>query len=268
MAMNPQATIGRMLFAAVAVTFGVQCLIFSNFVAGLEPVPASLLPSTPWGAINGLVLIGAGLSLLSDRSARIGALVLATLFIASAILLEGPSLIAQPKAAADDVFHTLGVGSAALVLAAQVARSPDGHGRLDRLLDYAGLAGRLVFGICTIGHGVMHFVFFQFTADFIPAWIPGHDFWAAFTGAAQIAAGLAILSGVLARLAATLTGVMYASWAVLVHIPRIEAHPASRQEWTSVVIATALCAGALVVAGAFKARQAPSRTAAAAEPAT
>ncbi|HZZ69651.1 MAG TPA: DoxX family protein [Phenylobacterium sp.] len=257
--MNTQATIGRMLFAAVAMTFGVQCLIFSSFVAGLEPVPATLLPSTPWGAINGLVLIGVGLSLLADRSARIGALVLAALFIVSAILLEGPSLIAHPKAAADDVFHTLAIGSAALVLTAEVARSPDASGR-DRWMAYAGLAGRLIFGVCTIGHGVMHFVFFQFTADFIPAWIPWHAFWAAFTGVAQIAAGLAILSGVLARLAATLTGVMYASWAVIVHIPRVEAHPASRQEWTSIVIATALCASALVVAGVFKARRDPVRT--------
>jgi hypothetical protein len=53
---------------------------------------------------------------------------------------------------------------------------------------------------------------------------------------------------------------MYASWAVIVHIPRIQAHPASRQEWTSIVIATALCASALVVASAFRARHAPMRT--------
>ena len=115
----------------------------------------------------------------------------------------------------------------------------------------AGLAARLVFGVCTIGHGVMHFVFFKFTADFIPAWIPGHDFWAAATGVAQIAAGVAILSGILGRLAAILTGAMYASWFPLVHIPRVMAHPQSHQEWTSLGIAAALAASALLVAGLF-----------------
>jgi uncharacterized membrane protein YphA (DoxX/SURF4 family) len=97
----------------------------------------------------------------------------------------------------------------------------------------------------------MHFVFFKFTADFIPAWIPGHEVWAAATGIAQIAAGLAILSGVLGRLAAILTGAMYASWAVIVHIPRIMAAPQSHVEVTSIVIASALCASALAVAGLF-----------------
>jgi uncharacterized membrane protein YphA (DoxX/SURF4 family) len=245
--MTYEARIGRTLFAAVAVAFGVQCLIFSKFIFGLEPFPAPVVPPVPWALVNGAVLIAAGLSLLADRSGRMGALVLAGLFLFSAIVLEGPSLIAEPKNAADDLFHTLAIGVAGLVLAAEIRGPP----RWDRPIAYAGLAGRLVFGVCTIGHGVMHFVFFKFTADFIPAWIPFHDFWAAFTGALQIAAGLAILSGILARLAATLTGVMYGSWAVIVHIPRIMAAPASRQEWTSLVIASALCASALVVAGAF-----------------
>ena len=253
--MIDEAKIGRMLFAVVFLVFGLQCFIFSKFVLGLEPVPAALVPPVPWAWANGVVLIGAGLCLLADRSGRIGALVLAGVFLSSVVVFEGPSLIAQPKNAADDVFHTLAVAAAALVLAAEVKGPP----RWDRLMAYGGLAGRLIFGVCTIGHGVMHFVFFKFTADFIPAWIPFHGFWAAFTGVAQIAAGLAILSGVLARLAATLTAIMYGSWALIVHVPRIMAAPTSRSEWTDLVIASALCASALIVAGALSHRSAAGK---------
>ena len=245
-AMVREWVIARMLFAAAMVAFGVQCLIFSNFVSGLEPIRAAVIPPTPWGPINGVFLILCGVSLLIDRSARIGALLLAALLLLSAVVLYGPPMLTQPKTAADDLFHVLAIGSAALVLASEVG--PRGG-----WLDGAGVAARLCFGVCTIGHGVMHFVFFKFTADFIPAWIPAHDVFAAATGVAQIAAGLAILSGIQGRLAAALCGLMYGSWALVVHIPRALAAqgPTVRPEWTNIVIATALSASALVVAGAI-----------------
>jgi uncharacterized membrane protein YphA (DoxX/SURF4 family) len=76
-------------------------------------------------------------------------------------------------------------------------------------------------------------------------------FWAYFTGCAHIAAGLAILSGVQARLAATLLGIMFGSWVLIVHIPRVLASPHVQSEWTSLCIAIALCGGAWLMAGYF-----------------
>jgi uncharacterized membrane protein YphA (DoxX/SURF4 family) len=236
-----ETRIGRWLFAAVMVALGVQCLMFSAYVVGLEPIPARWFSPMVGGWISGVALIGAGLSLTVDRTARAGALSLAGLFAVFALGLHGRMMIGHPVDDADDFFHTLAVSAGALALAVSL-----GAGR-----PWERWTARLVFGVCTIGHGVMHFVFFKFTADFIPAWIPFHDFWAAATGIAQIAAGLAILAGVLARLAAILTGAMYASWAILVHIGRIMAAPQSHVEWTSIVIASALCASALAVAGLF-----------------
>ena len=249
--MSHEAAIGRPLLALGVIALGVQCLVFSKFVLGLEPVPAALVPAVPWAWVSGVFLIGAGVSLLVDRVARAAALLLAGFFLASTILLHGPLLVAHLKEDADDAFHTLAIGAAALVLAAGVRRLARADSRPDGLIERAGVLGRLCFGFCTVGHGVMHFVFFKFTADFVPAWIPWHAFWAAATGIAQIAAGLAILSGIQARLAAALTGAMYGSWALIVHIPRVLAQPASRLEWTSLAIAATLSASALVVAGAL-----------------
>jgi uncharacterized membrane protein YphA (DoxX/SURF4 family) len=246
-----QSKIGRPLFAIVFVAFGVQCLIFSKFIGGLEPLPAALVPAVPWAWVTGAVLIGAGLSLFVERTARAGALLLAGLLFLSTILLHGPLLIARLKNDADAAFHTLAIGAAALVLAAGIRQSWTAERPWDRLVLRGGRLGQVCFGLCTVGHGAMHFVFFRFTADFIPAWIPQHEFWAAATGVAQIAAGLAILSAVLARLAATLAAVMYGSWVLIVHLPRVMAQPTSHTEWNSLVVATALCASGLLVAGAM-----------------
>jgi uncharacterized membrane protein YphA (DoxX/SURF4 family) len=236
-----ETRIGGTLFALFVGALGVQCLLVGQYVHGLQPMPAHF-PPTPGAWVTGAVLIAAGVSLLWKRTARIGAIVLAALFFLSVAVLYTPMLVANLKNAADDALHTLGFGAAALILVAPKGR--------------AGLVGRLIFGVCLIGYGVMHFVFFQFTADFVPAWIPLHGFWAAFTGLAQIAAGFAVLSGVLARLAAILAAVMYGSWALILHLPKVVASPATPSEWTDMLIATGLCAASLLVAGSVLARDA------------
>jgi uncharacterized membrane protein YphA (DoxX/SURF4 family) len=238
--MSRDWTIGRTLFAAVVALIGLRCLAFSEFAFGLEPVRHGVLPAVPWAWLSGAVLVAGGLALLPRRSVRAGALLLAATFLLWEVALWVPLMMANLKNAADDALHTLGFAAAALALAAPAA----GSSRL-------GLAARLAFGVALVGYGVMHFVFFQFTADFIPAWIPFHTFWAAFTGATQIAAGLALLSGILARLAMRLSALQYAGWALLLHLPRALEKPIGHAEWSNLLICTGLVAASLIAAGAL-----------------
>ena len=230
--MGGETKVGRLLLALVTGALGAQCILVRQFIHGLQPMPRGV-SATPWSEVTGAVLMAAAASLLWPRAVRVGAVALATLFLLSVAVLYSPLLVANVKDAADDALHTLGFGAAALVLT--------GPGR-------PGSAGRLIFGACMIGFGIMHFVFFEFTANFVPAWIPSHRFWAAFTGAAQIAAGLAVVSGIASRLAAVLAAVMYGSWALILHLPRVVASPYSTSEWTDMLIASGLCAGALLIA--------------------
>src|SRR5438309_1769197 len=62
--------------------------------------------------------------------------------------------------------------------------------------------------------GVQHFIFLQFVADFIPAWIPWRTFWAGFTGVALLAAATGIVFRIWDRWAATLLGTMIFLWVV------------------------------------------------------
>jgi uncharacterized membrane protein YphA (DoxX/SURF4 family) len=87
------------------------------------------------------------------------------------------------------------------------------------------------------------------TVPLVPQWLPpSQTFWAYATGFAHIAAGLAILTGVQARLAAILLTIMYASFTPLVHVPTILADPSKFWNWTENALNIALAGVAWVVA--------------------
>lgn len=66
----------------------------------------------------------------------------------------------------------------------------------------------------------------------VPAWIPPNGVFRAWaTGAVHRAAGLALVSGIQARLAGTLLAAMMASFVILLHIPRVIASPGLHFEW-------------------------------------
>jgi uncharacterized membrane protein YphA (DoxX/SURF4 family) len=91
----------------------------------------------------------------------------------------------------------------------------------------------------------------------IPAFIPAPLFWAYFTGGAHLAAGIAFLTNVLVRLASILFAVMVSGFVLLLHLPRTIEEPGSRAEWTMIVIALTITAGAWCAAGSL-ARAKPS----------
>ena len=129
------------------------------------------------------------------------------------------------------------LASCALVLAARGPR--------DRL----AAIGRVVFGACLVLYGVVHFLYPDAVAAFIPSWIPQRLFWAYFTACAFIAAGLSVVSGVLIRLASSLVAVMFSAWLVMLHLPRLAAAPRDPHEWATVFVAAAFAGAAWIFAG-------------------
>jgi uncharacterized membrane protein YphA (DoxX/SURF4 family) len=69
-------------------------------------------------------------------------------------------------------------------------------------------------------------------------------------GVAFFAAAGGILYALLSRPAATLLGVMFFLFVVLLHIPRIVGDPHNGNEWTSGFVALAMCGGAWILASA------------------
>lgn len=98
--------------------------------------------------------------------------------------------------------------------------------------------------------GVQHFIYGGFLASVVPAFMPGRLFWAYFVGVALVAAAMGILTSMLARPAATMLGVMFFLFVMLLHIPRIIGNSTNGDEWTSGFVALAMCGGGWILATA------------------
>jgi uncharacterized membrane protein len=250
--MGSATRLGSGLFGIGMLAFGVLNFVFGTPVLGLEPLPDWLPAQTLWTYIIALLLVVGGICVLSDRlRPRQSAIMLGGL-LSLWLILQVPTLLANLHNGSKwtSAFECLALCSAAWVLAHALSDSAtvrtSWNGRLRRLADI----GRYGFGITLPVFGALHFIYWQYVASVIPGWIPGSPvFWASFTGCAHIAAGLAILSGVQARLAATMLGIMFGSWVLIVHVPRVLASPHNQSEWTSLCVAIALCGGAWLMAG-------------------
>src|SRR6266849_2088894 len=110
--------------------------------------------------------------------------------------------------------------------------------------------GRIFVAISLVVFGVQHFIYGGFVATLVPAFMPGRLFWAYFVGVAFFAAAIGIFTRMLARPAATMLGVMFFLFVVLLHIPRIIGNSSNGNEWTSGFVALAMCGGAWILASA------------------
>jgi uncharacterized membrane protein YphA (DoxX/SURF4 family) len=247
-------TLGTRVYGLAAAALGLPALILGTFAAMGLPV----LPGTPGYpillTIAGVWLVVAGLALQLRRTAVPASLAL-TLFFAAALLI-----LHVPRAAADPTTWVSWEGVAELLAmtlggALAFAATTDGP-RAARIRRVAPL----LFGACLMVFGISEFVYARFTAAMVPTWVPPSQlFWAYATGGAQIAAGLAMLSGVLDLLAARLLTAMYLGFGLLIHLPRVIADPASPGAWgehgVNLVLAGAAWVLADTLAGARRRRR-------------
>ena len=81
------------------------------------------------------------------------------------------------------------------------------------------LMGRIFLAIPFLVFGLLHFMGADQMAGMVPAWVPGGVFWVYFTGAAQVAAGGAFLTGKKMKLAGQLTALMVLTFILTIHLP-------------------------------------------------
>ena len=255
---------GRIIYALALVGFGGVCLGFVNFLNSLQPVPDWLPGHDLLAIVVGAVLVLAGLAILAGVKARPAALAVAGMFALAIVLLHVPSAFTNPELLRSPwwirTFESLALGAAAFIVA-ELARDPPRETWLR--------AGRIAFGVALPVFGVLHFVYPESVAmlvDAAPVPFPWPMLWAYLTGAGHFAAGIAIASGVMARLAAIVAGFMYASWAVTLHLPRVlgdlplrtaenpVGYAGNRQEFTSTLVCIAFWGAAWLVAGSLKKR--------------
>jgi len=239
------------IFAIVLVGWGILGLVKGEFAAGWQPVPESMPLRQGLAYLTAIICVLSGAGLLFPRTAALAARILFVWLMAWLLLLRIPWM-----------FIDFGIGtwwsaSSTAVITATAwilyISLSDNEKELGFLVSRNGLRlARVLFGLGLIPIGLAHFLYVDATAPLVPAWLQWPYFWAYFTGATFIAAGVAIIIGVFARLAALLVTIQIALLTVLIWVPRSIEGILTPFQWGEFVVSIVLTACALVVADSYK----------------
>jgi uncharacterized membrane protein len=242
---RPNRFFGWRVYGLGVIALALVSLAVGNFDPG-QPVPKDFPARTLLAYAAGVFMLVAGAAIEWRRTVAWAAAALSAYYsFVVVILMDGRTVLrhAAEFIAYSNTAGQLSIAAGGLIVFAASARIDAVlAARLTRL-------GQAVFGVCALLFGGAHFFYMNLTAPLVPKWLPpSQEFWGYATGVAHIAAGLAILSGVTARLAAILLTVMFASFTPLVHLPMLLADPANIGVWTENAANLAFTGVAWVVA--------------------
>lgn len=249
-------TAAHLFFGLTIAATAVVGLAYGAFAPILAGVPKSLPDRQLLADICDLLLLGCGVGLLVKRTFAPAALFLLLYLIVWTLLFKVPFIIRQPLVEVS--YQTTGenavlVAAAWVLYAASAAEAEPWRFRF--IADDSGLRiAHALYGLALMAFGFSHFAYLDLTAPIIPRWIPGHVFWAYLTGVAYAAAGVAIVSGVLARLAAYLAALQIVLITILVWSPVVLSGHMSAVDRQETAVSWALTAAAFVLAASYGVR--------------
>ena len=242
---------GRLLFSLAIIGIGVETLICSYVSSHSLGPHYKVMLVIPWlpaipslAYLVGIIFILCGAGLLFQRTLVVSSITLGVVMLLCGLAFDvprHPDLMSAPWRT--NVLEPIAISCLAW-LASGLSGIPGWLYRTSRYL--------LAFALIIFGIG--HFQVLTFIAGMVPGWIPWHWFWTAFFGVAFIAAGVSFATGFLQRWAALGVGLMFALWAVTIHIPvlvNILRTPGATQDpdkWSDVFIVAALWGGSWALA--------------------
>ena len=239
--------IGHLLFAVSFAVIGAICLAARDFLLNQQPMPHGVPGRETLACISALLLLLPAIGLLFAPTAKPAALILTAFIALWVITLQIPRVVAHPLIEGS----WLGAGEDSTLVAGGWLI----YCALARRGDASLRAARILFGVALLPIGLSHFFYLQGAATLIPAWMPLRVPLTALGGAGHIAAGLAIVFGVVPRLAATLEAIMESLFTIICWLSAVITLPGDRMNWVNLFISTALSAAAWALAESYNRRR-------------
>ena len=253
------ASWGHLVFSVTLIALGAMGLIKGGFDATWPTLPKSTPAIGVLAYLSSFVYLMSGAGLLWRASAAAASRVLLAYLLAWLVLVSVPQVfLLHPTLLAAWAFGREAVMvAAAWVLYVWFAGGRDAK-RFGPLTGQRGLRiARVLYGLALIPFGLAHFVYLKETVVLIPGWLPFPVAWAYLTGGAFIAAGLAVLLSIHARLAAALSTLQMGVFLFVVWVPRVAAGKISDFQWGEFIVTWALTAAAWVVTDSYSSTRQP-----------
>ena len=244
-------SLGHAAYAAAMIFLGILGLIKGNFAPGWAPVPKSAPAQSVLVYLTAFISLLCGIGLLFQRTAAIASRLLFVYLLLWLLLFRVPYLFPLSVGSTWSCGCTAVMLAAAWVLYIWFAGDQDKQ-RFKFATGDSGLRiARTLFGLGLIPFGMAHFLYLKETVVLIQSW-PAPVAWAYFTGGAFIAAGIAIVIGVFAQLAALLTALQIALFTLIIWVPRAAVRNLSAFQWGEFIVSCVLAAAACVVADSYR----------------
>jgi uncharacterized membrane protein len=246
--------VGHAVFALTMIGVGVLGFVQGDFVQIWHPVPKAFPVREVLVYVCAAISILCGVGLLLRRTAAFAARVLFFYLLLWMLVFKLRFIFLAPLT--EGSYQSNGenavIVAGAWVLYVMLA-TPWDRRHLGFFSGAAGLrVARVLYGLAMLAFGLSHFFYLNLTAPLVPAWLPWHVGWAYFTGGAYLAAGMAILAGILAKPAAMLSTLQMGLFTFLVWLPLALSGTITASQWGEFTVSWVLTAAAWVVADSYR----------------